>query len=901
MKKPPRDGRRKAASSPPGKGAFPRAVDDLPPIPADIPVVGIGASAGGLEALEAFLVNLPEAPGVAFVVIQHMDPTHRGALPEILQRSTSLVVLEVEDGVEIEADHVYVIPPDKDLALLHGALRLLEPAAPRGLRLPIDTFFRSLADDREDRAIGVILTGLGSDGTVGLGAIKGRAGVTFVQDPDTARFDGMPRSAVEAGMADVVAPVEDLPGQIVRFLESAPGRMVGSEVPPANILEKALLLLRARTGQDFSLYKRSTLARRIERRMGIHQISSASAYVHLLQEDPGELDLLFKDFLIGVTRFFRDPEAFEQVAQEVMPALIERGAKGQRVRIWVPACATGEEAYSLVILFQEALERSADPRRPELQVFATDLSPEAIATARAGVYPPNIVADVSPERLARFFVPTDRGYRISEALRERVIFAQQNAVMDPPFPRLDLVSCRNLLIYLMPELQMRLLRLLHYSLSPRGFLFLGSSEAPGGRVEMFDELEGPGRLYRRREPTAPAPLGDFAEFSSRAAEARPAGSLRRVVQLESLAERVLLERYSPAAVLADERGDVVFISGRTGRYLEPAAGKVSWNLFAMAREGLRHELADAFHQALKEKAKVTRKGLSVKVNGGFQGVDLTIDPLAEPERLRGLVIVVFEEVAAPVEVPAEAPRESGPEDGERLAALELELRTTKERLQTWQEEVRSANEELQSTNEELRSTNEELTTSKEEMQSMNEELQSLNAEQRSKVEHLSRLNNDMRNLLDSSEIGTVFLDTTLRVRIFTEGQAKIFNLLPTDVGRPITDLASELSYPTLQDDAREVLRTLAVHEEEVAASEGRWFRVRILPYRTFENQIDGVVVTCVEVTAAKDLEAELRSTRDELSKRLDKRERELRAAKKKIANLTRDLEEGESPHREPAT
>ena len=452
------------------------------------PIVGIGASAGGLEALELFLKNVPAASGMAFVIVQHLDPTHKGIMAELLQRATPMKVAQIKDRTQVQPDCVYVIPPNKDLSILHGVLHLLDPVTPRGLRLPVDFFLRSLAEDAAERSIGVILSGMGSDGTLGLKAIKGKAGAVFVQDPATAKFDGMPRSAVDAGLADVVAPVEALPGRIIAYLKHLPfiaDPELAREDKNQSAFEKVVILLRSQTGQDFSLYKKNTIYRRIERRMGIHQIAKIANYVRFLQENPQEAELLFKELLIGVTSFFRDPAAWEQLQTGVIPALLKNRPPTQPLRVWVPACATGEEAYSLAILFQEALEKLKPGHQPTLQIFATDLDKDAIEKARAAVYPLNIAADVSPERLRRFFVKAERGYQVSKPIRETVIFALQNVIMDASFTKLDLVSCRNLLIYLLPELQKSLLSLFHYSLNRCGVLFLGSAESVAGDNHLF--------------------------------------------------------------------------------------------------------------------------------------------------------------------------------------------------------------------------------------------------------------------------------------------------------------------------------------------------------------------------------------------------------------------------------
>jgi two-component system CheB/CheR fusion protein len=767
------------------------------------------------------------------------------------------------------------------MSLLHGVLYLLEPAAPRGLRLPIDFFLRSLAQDQQERSIGVILSGMGSDGTLGLRSIKEKAGLVLVQEPATAKFDGMPRSAIDAGLADIVAPASELPLKIINYLQHAPlstGRDLALEDKTQSAMEKAIILLRSHTGHDFSPYKRNTLYRRIERRMGIHQIDKIALYVRYLQENTQELDLLFKELLIGVTSFFRDPLAWEQLRDHAFPALITSRAPGQALRAWVPGCSSGEEAYSLAIVFKEALELIKPKGSFTLQLFATDLDRDAVEKARQGLFPENITADVSAERLSRFFVKEERGYRVRKEIREMVVFAPQNLLQDPPFTRLDILSCRNLLIYLTQEMQKKLFPLLHFSLNPGGILFLGSAESIGGFTDLFRPLGDRARIYRRSLSALPS---EPVEFPSSFTRPLPAGSVDRVAQkpppsFQSLADQLVLRRYSLPSVLVNDKGDILYVSGKTGRYLEPAAGKANWNIFAMARQEVRHELAGAFQKALRQNCVVTLGGLNVGTPNGEQSLRLTVEPLDESEPLRGLIMIVFAEQAPPLKARgkgrlrnASAPGASRLTDLERELDQALqELQTTRQEMQTAQEVLKSTNEELQSANEELQSTNEELTTSKEEMQSMNEELQTVNTELQAKVDDLSRANTDMKNLLNSTDIATVFLDNDLHVRRFTDRATHIFKLIPGDVGRPITDLDSHLRYPELAEDAREVLRTLAPAEKPIATRDGRWFTVRIMPYRTLDDRIDGLVLTFADISAAKSLEAKFRAAQADLEKRV---------------------------------
>ena len=855
---------------------------ETPVSPASVsfPVVGIGASAGGLEALEQFLAHVPKGSGMAFVIVQHLDPTRKGIMPELLQRATGMKVIQVNDRTQIQPNRVYVIPPNKDMSILHGALHLLEPASARGLRLPIDFFLRSLAQDRQEHSSGVILSGMGSDGTLGLRAIKEKAGVVLVQDPATAKFDGMPRSAIDAGLADIVAPVDQLPARILAYLKRTPLLNAAGptlEEKAQSGLEKAIILLRAHTGHDFSLYKKNTFYRRIERRMGIHQIEKISGYIRYLQENSQELDLLFKELLIGVTSFFRDADTWEELRERVIPGLLASRPAGHNFRIWVPGCSTGEEAYSLAIVFKEAMGKLKPAKRFTLTVFATDLDKDGIAKARHGVYPQNIVADVKPERLSRYFSKVEGGYRVATEIREMVVFAPQSLIMDPPFTKLDLLSCRNLLIYLAPEMQKKLIPLFHYTLNPGGVLFLGSAETVGNFTDLFASLGGKTRLYQRAETAARLEPIEFppAFTPPMPAETESRPGTKAPPSLQSLADQLILEGYAPPAVLVNDKGNILYVSGRTGKYLEPAAGKANWNIFAMAREGLRYELTSGFQKALQKTGKVVLKGLHLGGSGGDHFVNITVQRLEEPGSLRGLVMIVFADVASPLAAPGPGRFRRSPGHHAQLSELErkhqavsMELQTTREEMQTSQEELRSTNEEMQSTNEELQSTNEELTTSKEEMQSLNEELQTVNAELQAKVDELSRSNNDMKNLLNSTDIATLFLDNDLKVRRFTTQATKIIKLIPGDVGRPITDLASDLLYPELTADAREVLQKLGFAEKPVKARDGRWFTVRIMPYRTLDDRIDGVVITFADITVAKTLEAQLREKHDVLEKEM---------------------------------
>ena len=803
-------------------------------------------------------------------------------MAELLQRFTNMSVQQVKDGMKVEPDHVYVIPPNKDLSILRGELHLLEPAAPRGLRLPIDFFLRSLADDQREQSVGVILSGMGSDGTLGLRAIKEKAGGTFVQSPSSAKFDSMPRMAVDGGLADVVADAHELPGRIIAYLKHLPQLTADEQHisdKEENALAKVLVLLRAQTGHDFSLYKKSTIYRRVERRMGLHELANVADYVRYLRENPQESELLFKELLIGVTSFFRDPAAWEQLRDEAIPELLAAYPQGGTLRAWSVGCSTGEEAFSLAMVFKEALEKVKPAKHFSLQIFATDLDKDAIDKARAGLYPENISADVSEERLRQFFTKYEYGgFCVRKEIRETVIFAPQNLVMHPPFTKLDIVVCRNLLIYLDAELQRKLMPLFHFGLNAGGILLLGSSETVGTATDLFAPLPGKSRLYRRLDSARQADLSQFPFAFTRTRLDVPTPHAATPVpapSLQSLADQLLLQRYSPAAVLVTKEGDILYVSGKTGKYLEAAAGKANWNLFAMSREGLGNALGEAFHKAVRQSALVTLTNVKVRTDAGSQLVDITVHPVTSPSTLQGMFMIVFADVLKPPGASEPVPSEQASVGNARLEemAQELqqahsELQSTRDEMQTSQEELRSTNEELQSMNEELQSTNEELTTSKEEMQSMNEELQTVNQEMQAKVDELSRTGNDMKNLLDSTDIAILFLDSALLVRRFTPATARIIKLIAGDVGRPITDIVSALDYPALASDTREVLRTLISIEKQVTAQDNRWFTVRVMPYRTLENRVDGVVITLTDISAAKALEAALRKAQFDFEARI---------------------------------
>lgn len=840
----------------------------LPGPPAATRIIGVGASAGGLVALEQFLQRIPPGRGIACVIVQHLDPTQKALLPELLQRVTAMPVRAAEQDMRIEPDRVYVIPPNTELTVVDGRLQLAAPAEPRGMRLPVNVLFSSLASGQGERAIGVVLSGMGSDGTLGLQAIKAVGGLTAVQSPESAQFDSMPRSAIEAGCADIVALPAELPARILDVVARVrDSRGVAEEAPSlaaATPLERIVTLLQRRTRHDFSLYKPSTLYRRAERRMAIHGMSSLAQYAEFLEDNAQESDLLFKELLIGVTRFFRDPAAWEYLAETVLPELLARRKGNHGLRAWVIGCSTGEEAYSLAMVFSEVIERSRQ-HAFTLQIFASDLSPDAIAAARRGQYPLAIRDDVSPQRLARFFSAHERHYQVNQAIRDMVLFARHDVVLDPPFTKLDLIACRNLLIYFGPLLQRRLLPLIHYSLRPGGVLFLGSSETVGRFNHLFTPIQSRLRFYLRQDHAFVGGSGflleSFPPLSGPGKEhavSPPDVPARPTDALQAAAEQVLLQVYAPAAVVLNGDGDIVYISGHTGKYLEPAAGKANWNIFAMAREGLRGPLAGALKKAATRNDPLHLHSLAVSAPGGVQHVDVTVQAFHDASPLRGMTMIVFRDLAPGT---AGRSRRKGAGPAPHLAELQqcrTEIESLREEARASREELQSSNEELQSANEELQSTNEELNSSKEEMQSMNEELQTINAELQAKLDDLAIAQSDMQNVLNSIEIAILFLDQDLNVRRYTDRAAKIVHLREVDIGRPLSDLTTKLQYPDLHDDARETLRTLVFSEKQIATDDRRWFKVRIMPYRRLDNVIDGVVITLVDITDTKKLESALR-------------------------------------------
>jgi two-component system CheB/CheR fusion protein len=736
----------------------------------------------------------------------------------------------------------------------------------KGIRHPIDFFFRSLSEDCKENAICIILSGTGTEGTLGLKAIKGEGGMVMVQDVSSAAYDGMPASAIATGLADYILPPEKMPEQLLSFVKQpyikGTNKSVLNEQPAP--LQNIFVLIRDRTGHDFSLYKDSTINRRIERRMNIHLIDNIQNYVRYLSENPSEIDILFKELLIGVTRFFRDPKAYEFLIKKALPDLLKDKTPAQPVRVWVTACSTGEEAYSMAIIFKEYFARIKSDMK--VQIFATDVDKTAIETARAGVYPLSIDADVSLERLEHFFTKAEDSYSVKKEIREMVTFALHSLIKDPPFSMLDLVSCRNLLIYLSPLLQKKVLSGLHYSLKKDGILFLGSSETIGEFTDLFSVYDSKWRFYKSKGGSRIL-IGNFSQIGRVGVLPRIKEPVKSVeISIGDHIEKMLLENYTPSCVIINEKYEIQYFHGKTGKYLEPASGKAGLKIVEMARDGLKNELNIALRKAITRKKEVVTKGVKVKTNGSIQTINLIVRPLVKPE-MQGLMMVVFEEVPDKPSKPVKKGK-TKLKINQNVVDLELELKSTKENLQatieemeTNNEELQSTNEEFQASNEELQSSNEELETSREELQSVNEELMTLNAEHQAKIEENIKVNNDVNNMLTSTEIATVFLDKGLNLKGFTPSVTKIMNFIKTDIGRPMKDFSSNLVYEKLIDDVLEVLKSLNIRETEVADKNGNWYLMRILPYRTIENDIEGAVVTFISITERKRAEQMEREAR----------------------------------------
>jgi two-component system CheB/CheR fusion protein len=841
----------------------------------DFPIVGIGASAGGVEALEAFFAAMPAENGMAFVVVMHLDPTHASWLADIIARRTSMPVAAVRDGDTVEPGHVYVLPPGAIVTISERRLHLRERGAGAGERAAVDIFFNSLAEDCGENAVGIVLSGSGSDGTLGIKAIKEQGGLTLAQGSDRTepRFKDMPESATATGLVDLVVPVEQMPERLLGYLRSE-GMVESERIGAAT--GKIYEILHGRLGHDFSEYRDKTFGRRLQRRMQVLQITNIDAYVDRLQHDPDEAPRLFRDLLIGVTAFFRDPDAFRALETTVIPKIFEGAGPGEEVRVWVPGCSTGEEVYTIAILLREQMETLS--RAPRVQLFGSDIDERALTVARAGQYPRSLLAHVSPERLKRFFVSDGHTYQLMREIRDLCIFSPHSVLRDPPFSRLNLISCRNLLIYLNADLQTRVIPVFHYGLKPDGFLFLGLSETVTRHGDLFAPLDKQHRIYKRRDLVKPA-LSLATQFTTKvrrphwsAPSAQASGAL--MPNILRSASAVVMEHFAPAHVVVNAEGDVLHYSIRTGRYLEPAFGSPSRDLLAMARKGLRLDLRATLRKAVETHQTVTNEHVAVEINGaGVQTVSLTVQPITEGDET--VFLVVFTDVG-PIRLHDEAARSVPVGESASLEQVERELQETKQRLQgtieeleTSNEELKSSNEEMLSVNEELQSSNEELEASKEETQSINEELQTVNSELHQKITELDRSNSDLRNTFESTQVGTLFLDRALVIRSFTRAATEIFNLIPGDVGRPLADIANRLDAHDLDRDLREVLaREQAVERRVTANDRATHYLMRLLPYRALSRSVEGVLVTFTNITSVVASEEHQKMLTAELSHRI---------------------------------
>lgn len=836
----------------------------------DFLIVGIGASAGGLEAFKEFFSAMPEKNGMAFVLIQHLDPTHKSMLTELIRKFTKMIVTEVTDGLVVKPDNVYVIPPNKEMAILDGKLHLLDPIEARGFRRPIDYFLESLSKDRKENAVGIILSGTGTEGAISLKSIRGEGGLSIVQDPTTAKYDGMPRSAVAAGVADYILPVKEIPAKLISYDKLRKIELFKEDVvaePSNGLLEKIFILLRNATGCNFNNYKKNTIIRRIEKRMAMNHIHKLEDYVKYLRIKPEEVNNLYGELLIGVTSFFRDKEVFEHLNEKAISKIVKNKTNGDTIRVWVPACSTGEEAYSIAILFDEAIRKFK--KNLSLQLFASDIDEKAVKIARMGLYPDSITTSVNDERIKRYFQSEVNAFRIKKEIRDRIVFAEQNVINDPPFSKLDLISCRNLLIYLNTETQQKLFTLFHYALNANGILFLGNSESLGESSDLFTSLDRKSKIFLKKS----IKLDSYNDLNF-ILEPRQV-NLKTAVKLgdanyvkNSLGELIaglLLTKYAPACVIINRVGEAVYFSGDTGKYLQHSPGKASLNIIDMASEGLKSILRSLIAKARKDNSPQERKGAQIKTNKKTQVIDLSVTPITQFEPDQNYVMVTFED-QLPLATKKSSVGVKVIEDASEIQALEQELDSTKEylrstieELEVSNEELKSSNEELQSSNEELQSTNEEMETSKEELQSINEEMITVNNELQQKMEELSHSNNDMSNLLANTKIGMVFLDRDLKIRRYTPSATKIINVIVTDIGRPITNLSTNIKYDNLGKDAESVLENLTPIQVLAAGLDNSWYQVKIVPYITSENVVEGVVLTFVDITTERQNLIDLRT------------------------------------------
>ncbi len=833
-------------------------------------IVGVGASAGGLEAIEVFFKSMPSDSGLAFVVVQHLSPDYKSLMAELLSKYTRMPVARAAEGMAVEADHVYLIPPKKNLAIFHGKLLLSEQDHSRGINLPIDVFLRSLAEDQEEKSIAVILSGTGSDGSRGIRAVKEAGGMIMVQSEDSAKFDGMPKSAIATGLPDFVLPVEELPTQMLAFVkhpQSAKAAILDTLLTDEEGLTRIFSLLREKSRVDFTYYKPTTVVRRIERRMTVNQIDQLREYVRFLELYPAEVDTLYRELLIGVTNFFRDKEAFDLLRNEIVPDMLERAA-GHEIRIWSAGCSSGEEAYSLAILFREVMEEMG--RLKEVKIFATDVDRNAVHKAGNGVYPESIAADLNPKLLTKYFNRKDDCFQISRGVREMVVFAQHNLLKDPPFTNIDLVTCRNLLIYLQPVLQKKALELFSFSLKEQGVLFLGASETTGDASDLFDPIHHRWKLYRSKGRRYRSEGNHFTGFNARShlgpMRFERASAAHGAHDDSHLLERILnglAGDYVPLVLIVDENMDLIHVVGDSQGYLLPPTGKVHTDITKMAIKELSIPLATGLQKVFKSRDEIAYSNVHIKRDGETRVVQMRMRPLPGRRNQEPLAAVIIEETRR--RQSSEETTETydlDREAAERIGDLEQELQFTRENLQATVEELETSNEELQATNEELLASNEELQSTNEELQSVNEELYTVNAEYQSKIQELTELNNDLDNLLRSSEILTLFLDETLTLRRFTPGVTTLFRLIETDLGRPLSHISHNLRNFDPVAVAIEVQNRGETLEREVDHVEGRSYMMRAMPYRISSTTVSGVVFNFIDITNIHRVEEALKESEE---------------------------------------
>uniref|UniRef100_I2Q6N8 histidine kinase n=1 Tax=Desulfovibrio sp. U5L TaxID=596152 RepID=I2Q6N8_9BACT len=848
-----------SSSAPRPPATDPPQPQPLPTAPGHtLPIVAIGASAGGLEAIRTFFQHMPADSGAAFVIIQHLAPEFKSMMAEILQQSTTMATRQAEDGLRVESDNIYTNVPGKDLVFEHGLLRLKDPDKPRGQRLPIDRFFRSLAEDRQGNILCILMSGTGSDGTLSLKDVKGHGGITIAQEGD-ARYQDMPQSAINTGMVDYVLPAEAMPAKIMELIRNWPSLARETEDAPRERKRNAALAtilrqLRGKTGHDFSSYKQNTIIRRIERRMALLQIQEPQEYEKYMRQNEGELKILFKELLIGVTGFFRDPESFEAVDKTVMPLLFAEKSTDDPVRLWIAGCSTGEEAYSIAIVLHEYMARFSKTNK--VVIFATDIDEESLEFARNGQYPQAVETAMAPERLERYFRKEGGGYKVVKGIREMIVFASHSLIKDPPYSHMDLISCRNLLIYLEADLQKKVLPLLHYALNPGGFLFLGPSESVTDFSNLFVPVDRKWKLFQRKG-TAPGRLVDIPmPQMAESPLARDGLKFEGQEPFTRQAEQIILTEFAPAGVVVSDKYEPLQFFGPVDRYFQVRAGDSTRNVLLLARDDLRLHLRAAIRKAAKEEHRIRQAGLSLRIEGKVRKFHLVVTPLKEDAKFGRLFLVVFEPAAGD-EIQAAEPNLSP--DGTALAAsLEEELKTTKaelqatvEELESSNEELKSSNEELMSMNEELQSSNEELETSREELHSINEELTTVNTEMQHKVDELGEANSDLQNLMNSTRVATLFLDRNLIIRRFTRQVPEYFNILDMDIGRPFGHLRPKVEYEDVLRDIQRVLSDLVPVERQIRSADGRWIMSQIMPYRSTHDRIEGVVLTMIDITQLK--------------------------------------------------